>query len=163
MARTLQSAKRSSGKTVPKKGKALPANIDSLPLHERQALKNEGMGKRKRRWRQGTKALREIRHYQKGTDLLLQILPFQRVVREIVSECKISDLDDLRMQKLALPLLQQATEAYLIEIFEDSNKMGIHSRRVTVMKKDVDLAYFMRSRQTLRKRASVTRVGSKDD
>jgi histone H3 len=81
-------------------------------------------------------ALREIRKYQKSTDLLIRKLPFQRLVREIASEYK----NDLRFQSSAVLALQEAAEAYMIGLFEDTNLCAIHGKRVTIMPKDMQLA-----------------------
>jgi len=91
---------------------------------------------RQRRFRPGTVALREIRRYQKSTDLLIRKLPFQRLVREIAQAYK----SDLRFQTSAVEALQEAAEAYLVSTFEDSNLCAIHAKRVTVMNKDIQLA-----------------------
>ena len=88
------------------------------------------------RYRQGTIALREIRKYQKSTELLIRKLPFQCVVREIAQDFKT----DLRFQGAALMALQEAAEAYLVGLFEDTNLCAIHTRRVTIMPKDIELA-----------------------
>ena len=92
------------------------------------------------RFRPGTVALREIRRYQKNTELLIRKLPFQRLVREIVETFKT----ELRMQSSALLALQEATEAYLVGLFEDTNLCAIHAKRVTIMKKDMQLAVRIR-------------------
>jgi histone H3/H4 len=84
----------------------------------------------------GTVALREIRKYQKSTDLLIRKLPFQRLVREIAQDFK----NDLRFQSSAIAALQEAAEAYLVGLFEDANLCAIHSKRVTIMPKDIGLA-----------------------
>jgi histone H3 len=86
--------------------------------------------------RPGTVALREIRRYQKSTDLLIRKLPFQRLVRELAMDFK----NDLRFQSTGLLALQEASEAYLVSLFEDTNLCAIHAGRVTIMKKDMDLA-----------------------
>ena len=88
------------------------------------------------RYRAGTVALKDIRHYQGSTALLIRKLPFQRVVREITQDIKTG----LRFQSAALLCLQEATEAYLVSLFEDSNLCAIHARRVTIMPKDIQLA-----------------------
>ena len=88
------------------------------------------------RFRPGTVALREIRRYQKSTELLIRRMPFQRLVREIAVEYKT----DLRFQASAILALQEATEAYLVALFEDSNLCAIHAKRVTIMPRDVQLA-----------------------
>ena len=89
----------------------------------------------------GTVALREIRKYQKSTELLIRKLPFQKVVREIATDYK----NDLRFQSQAILALQEATEAYLIGLFEDTNLCAIHAKRVTIMPKDMQLARRIRN------------------
>jgi len=93
--------------------------------------------KKKRRYRPGMLALKEIRQYQRSTDLLLRRLPFQRLVREIMQSTGIADL---RIQAVALEALQHAAEAYLVLLFEDTNLCAIHAKRVTIMPKDIQLA-----------------------
>ena len=92
--------------------------------------------KKKRRYRPGTKALKDIRKYQKSTELLIRKLPFQRRCREICQDFKT----DLRFQSTAILALQEASEAYLVGLFEDSNLCAIHAKRVTIMPKDIQLA-----------------------
>jgi histone H3 len=92
--------------------------------------------KKPHRYRPGTVALREIRKYQKSTDLLIRKLPFQRLVREIAQDFKT----DLRFQSSAVLALQEAAEAYLVGLFEDTNLAAIHAKRVTIMPKDIQLA-----------------------
>ncbi|ANB12605.1 histone H3 [Sugiyamaella lignohabitans] len=94
---------------------------------------------RKKRYRPGTKALREIRKYQKTTDLLIRKLPFARLVREIVGDYLGFD-NQLRWQSVAILALQEATEAFLVHLFEDTNLCAIHAKRVTIMQKDIQLA-----------------------
>ena len=88
------------------------------------------------RFRPGVMALREIRHYQKSSALLIRKLPFQRLVREIAQDFKT----DLRFQSAAILCLQEAAEAYLVGLFEDTNLCAIHARRVTITPKDLQLA-----------------------
>ena len=88
------------------------------------------------RFRPGVMALREIRHYQKSLALLIRKLPFQRLVREIAQDFKT----DLRFQSAAILCLQEAAEAYLVGLFEDTNLCAIHARRVTITPKDLQLA-----------------------
>ena len=90
----------------------------------------------KRRFRPGTQALRQIRKYQKSTDLLLRKLPFQRLVREIAQDFKV----DVRFQSMAILALQEAAESYLVHLFEDTNLCAIHAKRITIMPKDMQLA-----------------------
>ena len=88
------------------------------------------------RYRAGTVVLKDIRHYQGSTALLIRKLPFQRVVREIAQDIKT----DLRFQTAAILCLQEATEAYLVGLLDDANLCAIHTRRVTIMPKDIQLA-----------------------
>uniref|UniRef100_H9GPZ8 Core Histone H2A/H2B/H3 domain-containing protein n=1 Tax=Anolis carolinensis TaxID=28377 RepID=H9GPZ8_ANOCA len=76
------------------------------------------------------------RRYQKSTELLIRKLPFQRLVREIAQDFKT----DLRFQSSAVMALQEASEAYLVGLFEDTNLCAIHAKRVTIMPKDIQLA-----------------------
>jgi histone H3 len=93
-------------------------------------------GRKKPRMRPGTVALREIRRYQKSSKNLLPRAPFQRVVREVARGYD----SDLRFASQALVALQEAAEAYLVGIFEDANMCALHANRVTIMRKDMDLA-----------------------
>ena len=96
-----------------------------------------GQKKRKvRRYRPGTVALREIRRYQKSSELLIRRMPFQRLVREIAQVHNLY----LRFQSGAILALQESTEAYLVGLLEDSNLCAIHAKRVTIMLKDMQLA-----------------------
>ena len=81
-------------------------------------------------------ALREIRRYQKTTELLIRKVPFQRLVREIAQDFK----QDLRFQSTAILALQEAAESYLVGVFEDTNLCAIHAKRVTIMPRDMQLA-----------------------
>jgi histone H3 len=91
--------------------------------------------KKPHRYRPGTVALREIRKFQKSTELLLRRRPFARLVREVAQDFK----SDLRFNPDALLCLQEATESYMVGLFEDSNLCAIHGKRVTVMPKDMQL------------------------
>ena len=88
MARTKQTARKSTGGKAPRKQSASKA--------ARKATPAEGQ-KKNRRYRPGTVALREIRRYQKTTDLLIKKAPFQRLVREVAQDFKA----DLRFQSSA--------------------------------------------------------------
>ena len=95
------------------------------------------------RYRPGTVALKQIRQYQKSTDLLIRKLPFQRLVREIACDSQVikSPLcGKVRFQSAAIMALQEAAEAYLVGLFEDTNLCAIHAKRVTIMPKDIQLA-----------------------
>ena len=103
----------------------------------------KGGVKKPHRSQPGTIALKEIRRYQKSTELLIQKLPFQRLVREIASDSNVirSPLcGKVRFQSLAIKVLQEASEAYLVGLFEDTNLCAIHAKRVTIMPKDIQLA-----------------------
>ncbi|XP_019280761.2 uncharacterized protein LOC109252626 [Panthera pardus] len=128
MARTKQTARKSTGGKAPRKQLATKAARKSAPA--------TGGVKKPHRYRPGTVALREIRRYQKSTELLIRKLPFQRLVREIAQDFKT----DLRFQSSAVMALQEACEAYLVGLFEDTNLCAIHAKRVTIMPKDIQLA-----------------------
>uniref|UniRef100_A0A7S0HZR0 Core Histone H2A/H2B/H3 domain-containing protein n=1 Tax=Hanusia phi TaxID=3032 RepID=A0A7S0HZR0_9CRYP len=100
------------------------------------ARNNNNAGQRKHRFRPGTRALMEIRRYQKSTDLLLRKLPFARLVKELTLHYNNSGL---RWQADALLAMQEAAEDYLVRLFEDANLCAIHARRVTLMVKDIQL------------------------
>ena len=136
MARTKQVARKSQlGKGV--------LMTKELAKQKRDANPQNGV-KKKRRFRPGTVALRQIRHFQKSTDLLIRKLPFQRLVRELAQECK----SDLRFQGSAVLALQEAAEAYLTALFEDTNLCAIHAKRVTIMPKDMQLARRIRGERS---------------
>ena len=126
MARTKQTARKIVGGKAPRKQLAT------------KAAKKTAVAtvKKPHRFRPGTVALREIRRYQKTTELLIKKMPFQRLVREIAQEFKT----DLRFQSSSVMALQEASEAYLVGLFEDSNLCAIHAKRVTIMPKDMQLA-----------------------
>ena len=102
--------------------------------------------------RPGTVALREIRKYQRSTELLIRKLPFARLVREITQTYNSSPSEgEKRWQAEALMALQEACEDYLVHLFEDSNLCAIHAKRVTIMIKDIQLARRSRgSKESLR-------------
>ena len=128
MARTKQTARKSTGGKAPRKQLATKAARKSAPA--------TGGVKKPHRYRPGTVALREIRRYQKSTDLLLRKLPFQPIVREIIRDFTIPD----RFQSTAALGLQEASEAYLVTLFEDTNLCAIRGNRVIIMPKDIQLA-----------------------
>lgn len=99
---------------------------------------------KKYRYRPGTKALRDIRKYQKSTDLLLRKIPFQRLVREIAQDFR----SYLRFQSSAILAIQEASEAYLTGLFEDTNLVAIHTKRVTIFPKDIQLARRIRGERS---------------
>ena len=121
-------------KTLKKKGKA-KGSVKMLPASQKFTKKKV------HRYRPGTVALRKIRRYQKSTELLIRKLPFQRLVREIAQDLgKMS----IHFQSGAIIALQEASEAYLVGLLEDSNLCAIYAKRVTIMPKDIQLARCIR-------------------
>jgi histone H3 len=135
MARTKQTARKSTGGKAPRKQLATKA--------ARKGAVSGGV-KKPHRYRPGTVALREIRRYQKSTDLLIRKRPHLRLVREIMQDFKT----DLRIQGSASFALQEASEAYLVGLFEDTNLCAIHAKRVTIMPKDIQLARRIRGERS---------------
>ena len=136
MARTKHTARKATGSKQPRKNVAAGKSTKkpSVP----------GGVKRPHRFRPGTVALREIRKFQKSTELLIRKLPFQRLVRDIASAFK----NDLRFQSSAVLALQEASEAYMVGLFEDTNLCAIHAKRVTIMPKDMQLARRIRGERS---------------
>jgi histone H3 len=128
MARTKQTARKSTGGKAPRKIMLVESN-KKAPSITTDLKKNH-------RFKPGTVAIREIRKYQKSTDLLIRKMPFQRLVRELAQDY----LYNLRFQGSAVLALQEATEAFLVGLFEDTNLCAIHAKRVTIMPKDILLA-----------------------
>ena len=133
MARTKQTARKSTGGKAPRKQLATKAARKSAPA--------TGGVKKPHRYRPGTVALREIRRYQKSTDLLIRKLPFQRLVKELMQHTAHKEY---RWQSTALLALQEAAEAYLLNVFADVQLCAIHARRVTITPKDLHLAMRIR-------------------
>ncbi|RDB24420.1 histone H3.2 [Hypsizygus marmoreus] len=132
-----QTARKSTGGKAPRKQLATKAA-------RKTAQTATGGVKKPHRFRPGTVALREIRRYQKSTELLIRKLPFQRLVREIAQDFKT----DLRFQSSAVMALQEAAEAYLVSLFEDTNLAAIHAKRVTIQPKDLALARRLRGERS---------------
>ena len=131
MARTKQTARKNTSQSQ----KAPRKQIIVSKAARKSAPAIAGV-KKPHRYRPGTVALREIKKYQKSTELLIRKLPFQKLVREIASSFK----SDLRFQSSAILALQEASESYLVGLFEDTNLCAIHAKRVTIMPKDMILA-----------------------
>ena len=138
MARTKQTARKSTGGKAPRKALATKAARRSAPA--------TGGVKKAHRFRPGTVALREIRKYQKGANLLIPKLPFQRLVQEVIDD--ITNKKGLRLQSHALEALREASEAYVINLFEDTNLCAIHAKRITIMPKDMQLARRIRGERS---------------
>lgn len=136
MARTKQTARKSTGGKAPRKQLAMKVMRKTAP--------GTGSIKKPHRYRPGTVALREIRKYQKTTELLIRKLPFQRLVRELSQEVR----SDMRFQSAAMLALQEASESYLVGLFEDTNLCAIHAKRITIMPKDIHLARRIRGERS---------------
>ena len=97
----------------------------------------KGKVKKPCRYRPGTVALRQIRKYQKSTELLIRKLPFQRLVKEVVRE--LFPTESCRFQSTAVLALQEASESFLVSMFDDVNCIAIHGKRVTIQCKDIQI------------------------
>ena len=125
--------KQLSSKQLRKKG-TVEGGVKTLPADQQGKPK-------KRRYRPSTVALQEIWQYQKSTELLIRKLPFQRLVRELAQDLGKMNI---RFQSGAIMALQEALEAYLVGLLEDTNLCTIHAKRVTIMCKDIQLAHHIR-------------------
>ncbi|KAL9933982.1 hypothetical protein V8E36_007064 [Tilletia maclaganii] len=128
MARRKQTARASTGGKAPRAQLATKAAKKTVPA--------AGGVKKAHRYKPGTVALREIRRYQKSTELLIRKMPFQRLVKDIFLDKGYN----FRIQSGALGALQEASEAFIVSLFEDVNLAAIHAKRVTIMPKDMALA-----------------------
>ena len=99
--------------------------------------KPKGKVKKPYRYRPGTVALREIRKYQTSTELLIRKLLFQRLVKEVCRD--LFNNDDYRFQSTAVLALQEASENFLVSMFDDVNLIAIHGKRVTIQVKDIQI------------------------
>ncbi|CAL1399620.1 unnamed protein product [Linum trigynum] len=119
----------------------LPDQADHLGEQQQQEKKlvhKVGRPQRKpRRLRPGTRALREIRFYQKTTGFMIPVSSFTRLVRQVTQEFS---QEVNRWQAEGLVALQEAAEDFLVHLFEDGMLCAVHAKRVTLMKKDLDLA-----------------------
>ena len=119
--------------------KCFASDIVIVPIVTKPAVSKSAdvsVMKKRHRYCPGTKALGEIRRYQKSTELLIRKLPFQRLVKEIARKLK----EDVRFASHAIMAIQEATEAYIVSLFEDVNMCAIHAHRVTIMPRDIQLA-----------------------
>ncbi|XP_069973121.1 uncharacterized protein [Penaeus vannamei] len=113
---------------------ATPRSIKRQKLAVKRKAATPGSEKRKHKFRPGTVALMEIRHYQKGANLLVPKLPFSRLIKEIIQQ-----FGAYRLQSIALMALQEAAEAYVVGLLEMANLCSIHAKRVTLYPKDIKL------------------------
>lgn len=142
MARTKQSARKTPGITTG--GKAPRKQLVTKSSRKTSTTPSQ-VGAKKHRFKPGTVALREIRRYQKSTERLIRKLPFQRLCRSLCRDTTTSPAD-IRFQGPALLALQEATELYLVGLFEDALLCAQHAKRVTVFGKDFLLVMRIRSR-----------------
>ena len=143
MARTKQTARRDQGGKAPRR--IFTKNPSSIKAQRAAKKGKTGYSEpKKQKFRPRTVALWEIRKYQKSTDLLIRKLPFQRLVREIIFKHK----QDYWLAPAAAAAFQEAAEAYLIGLFEDTNLCAIHAKRVMIMPKDIQLARRIRGERT---------------
>ena len=124
MVRTKQTARKSTGGVLA---------VKKLPIKTKPIIPTV---RKPHRFRPGTQALKEIRRLQRSHDLLLLKKPFQRLVREIAADFKT----DLRFQSSAILALQEASEAYLVSLFTDTQLCALHAKRVTIKATDMKLA-----------------------
>ena len=100
-----------------------------------------------RRW-YGRQALNEICFSQENINLLIRQLPFSCFVQELLYDKKPQMTDPWRMQAMGVYVLQWATEAYLVGLLKDANLIAIHTKRVTLMPKDIQLALQIRGERS---------------
>ncbi|XP_028928067.1 histone H3-like centromeric protein A isoform X1 [Ornithorhynchus anatinus] len=117
----------------------------SLPEERGRRAPRPTPSPRRRRYRPGKQVLKEIRRLQKSTNLLLRKTPFARLVREVC--LSYTRGVDFRWQSQALLALQEAAEAFLVHLFEDSYLCSLHARRVTLFPRDIQLARRIRGIQ----------------
>ena len=137
--------RKTTGGKAPRRELMIEAKAKAAQL--RLVVPATGGHKKPHRYRPGTVALREIRKYQCSADLLIRKAPFQRLVREL-AQAVGSEVPwfggDIRFQSSAILALQEASEAYLVSLFEDTNLCAIHAKRVTIQPKDMQLARRLR-------------------
>jgi histone H3 len=130
MAHTKQMALKSTGGAIPRY---------HLATKSARATAQKAIAMRKpHRWHPGTVTLREIQKFQKNTDLLIRKAPFQHLVREIALKFGKSDL---QMQSTAVLAFQEAVEYFMVDVFSNTNLCTMHGKHVTIMKRDMVLAF----------------------
>jgi len=148
MARTKQTARKSYGGKAPRRTYGGKERLATKGVLRRRAQRQSTGGvKKPHRYRPGTVALREIRRYQKSTELLIKKAPFGRLCREIMIH-DLKKTNGWRMTLSSVMAQQEATEAYLVGLFEDTNLCAIHAKRVTIFPKDIQLARRIRGERT---------------
>jgi len=137
MARIKQTARKSMHNT--KESRLQTKRTMHKTIAHKKRISSDGVKKPKRNYRPGALALKQIRQYQRTTELLIRRAPFQRLCREVAQGLHIK-ITDLRFQAAALQCLQEAAEAYIVGLMEDTQLLAIHAKRVTIMPKDMQLA-----------------------
>jgi histone H2A len=90
-----------------------------------------------RKLRPGTKALREVRKYQKmGGCLLFAKEPFGRLIREVAQDYDA----ELKFTAKSLELIQLYVEAYLVKVMANANELVVYGGKQTISPKEIDLA-----------------------
>lgn len=130
MARTKAVATKNAQQQQAAKGKKTPRKdlTEKAVVKARKSAPATGGVKKPHRWRAGTVAVREIKRYQKSTEMLVRKLPMQRLVREIAQEMK----SDLRWQGSALEVLQEAAEMFIVEALSAGNSITAFKGNVTL-------------------------------
>lgn len=105
---------------------------------KRQRIRSSHKLSQKRRT-PSDQALYEIRKYQRSTELLISKIPFARLVREVTAQFTTEEQQP-RWQSMAVLALQEASEAYLVGLLEHTNLLALHAKRITIMRKDMQLA-----------------------
>lgn len=134
------SRSRSSNIREEEQVRTRPTRADPRARKSTAAPDRPAPQRRKIRFKPGELALKTIHELQKSTELLIPKIRFHRLVREITQNVTDANDEPMRYQVAALTALQEAAEAYLVYLFEDTNLCCIHARRVTIMPRDIQLA-----------------------
>uniref|UniRef100_T1J8B6 Core Histone H2A/H2B/H3 domain-containing protein n=1 Tax=Strigamia maritima TaxID=126957 RepID=T1J8B6_STRMM len=123
------------------RGNAAPGEAERAPPGQRGRPRpadtdDDPPPRARKRYRPGVKAAKEIQKFQNSTDLLIRKLPFSRLVREVCSDLSVFTF---RWEARALEALQEASEAYLVDILEHANLCVNHAKRVTLYPRDIRL------------------------
>lgn len=114
------------------------------PRKHETAAKTMAKQPKARRFRPGTVALREVKRYQRSTNLLIPQVALNRLIREVTQDIGKRDTEEnVRYQSAAVLALQEASEAYLVSLFETADRCRLHAGRETVITADMKLAGFL--------------------
>jgi histone H3 len=132
---------RAKGKPMKARGGSSGTQAGSQPAPKlKKSTQLTPAFNRKTKFRPGEKALREIRFYQKNTNLLIRKAPFARFIRDVAEDL----VPGTKFSMVALEAIQEMTERYVVSMYEDSNWCALHAKRVTVFKRDMVLARRLR-------------------